>query len=217
MDAEIRVAVVEDQPLFRSMLVCLLDAQVGLRVVAQASGAAEARRAITPGSVDVALLDVELQDGNGVGLGVSLRRADPAIGIMLLSAQDVMELLLDLPADVRRGWSYLSKTSSTSPETLLAAVTATARGESVLDPDLVHRSTPRAGSSLSGLSSRQYEVLGQVARGLSNQQVAERLDISTRSVENHLGVIYAALDVGAGANARVGAVLRFIEDSSKVQ
>ncbi|MCX7523286.1 response regulator transcription factor [Microbacterium sp. STN6] len=215
MTHELRLAVVEDQPLYRQMLAGLLNTQSGMRVVAEAAGAAEARRRIKPGGADVALLDVELPDGNGVGLGVALRRADPHIGIVLLSSQDVMELLLDLPEDVRRGWSYLSKSSATSVETLLQAIRATARGEVVLDPTLVEAATVRAGSALASLSARQYEVLTLVARGLSNQGVAEQLGLSARSVENHLGAIYAALDLPPAHNSRVAAVLRLIEDTAR--
>ena len=65
--ARLRVAVVEDQPLYRAMLVQLLDADPRTVVAVEASGAAEARRRIMPGAVDVAILDIELGDGNGVG------------------------------------------------------------------------------------------------------------------------------------------------------
>ncbi|GMA28151.1 response regulator transcription factor [Arenivirga flava] len=213
--APLRVAVVEDQPLYRAMLVQLLDADPRTEVVVEASGAAEARRRIMPGRVDVAILDIELGDGNGVGLGVSLRRADPDLGVLLLSSRDVMELLLDLPSDVRRGWSYLSKTTSTSPDSLFTALTATAEGRTVLDPELIGRSVPRAGSALARLSDRQLQVLTLVAEGLSNAGIAERLGLSSRSIENHLNAIYAALELPEGHNSRVSAVLRLIEETSR--
>jgi DNA-binding NarL/FixJ family response regulator len=214
----LRVAVVEDQPLYRSMLVALLESQPDVRVLAVASGASEARAAVTPGLVDVAILDVELGDGNGIGLGVSLRRADAALGIVLLSSHDVMSLLLDLPPDMTRGWSYLSKNSSTAISTLMHALRATAAGGTVLDPELVQKATPRSGSAISGLSPRQYQVLQLLAEGLSNSGIAERLELSTRSVENHLNAIYATLNIEANStrNPRVAAVLQFIEESARV-
>lgn len=213
--ARTRIAVVDDQPLYLEMLSTVLAGHPEIEVVLSAGGAAEARTAIQPGAIDVAILDVDLADGNGVGLGISLRRADPAIGIMLLSSQDVMELLLDLPADVRRGWSYLSKTASLSTQSLVDAIKATARGETVLDGELVRRARPREGSLLAQLSKRQYEVLQLVAQGLSNSGVAEALDISARSVENHLNAIYAALEIPEGRNARVSAVLKLVEETSR--
>jgi DNA-binding NarL/FixJ family response regulator len=213
----IRVAVVEDQPLYRGMLVTLLGAQAGIDVVAEAAGAREARTAIAPGSVDVALLDIGLSDGNGIALGVSLRRADPDIGILLLSSQDAMEYLLDLPKDVLPRCGYLSKNSGTSPQILVEAIRATAHGQTVLDPALVGRARPRTGSRLAALSGRQYQVLQLVARGLSNQGVARELGISPRSVENHLGTVYSVLDLPDDMNPRVASVLRLIEESTRSQ
>lgn len=211
----IRIAVVEDQELYREMLVTMLTQHAEVEVVATASGASEARKRIHPRSVDVAILDVDLQDGNGVALGIQLRRADPDIGILLLSSHDVMELLLDLPPDVRNGWSYLSKSSALTTASLIDTILATASGATVLDPALLNNATPREGSALSGLSTRQYEVLQLVAQGLSNAVVAERLALSARSVEDHLGNIYAALNIPDKNNARVTAVLRLIEETSR--
>jgi len=209
---ETRVVIVEDQPLYRSMLRTLLESH-GLRVVAEAGGAAAARAAIEPGSADVALLDIHLADGNGIGLGVSLRRADPELGIVLLSSQDSVELMLDLPLDVRRGWCYLSKSSATSEESLLRAIAAAQRGETMIDPHVLRGLTRRRHSSLESLTDRQFEVLRLVAQGLSNQGIAERLRLSVKSIENHLGSVYAALDIPAEQNQRVAAVLRLIDET----
>lgn len=210
------LAVVEDHQLFREMLTESLNAQPGLRVVLSTASAQQARTELTPGAADVALLDVDLPDGNGVALGIQLRRRDPRIRVLLLSAHNVMGLLLDLPADVRRGWSYLSKASALSIEGLTAAVRATAEGRSVLDPELVRRAVPRRGSSLSRLSARQLEVLRLVATGLSTASIAELLDVSTRSVENHLNAVYSRLGIEPQQNARVAAVLRYLEETSHV-
>lgn len=211
----IRIAVVEDQALYREMLVATLDRRNEVTVIATASGATEARAKISPGSIDVALLDVDLQDGNGLALGIQLRRADPRLGLLLLSSHDVMDLLLDLPADVRQGWSYLSKSSALTSDSLVETIRVTANGVTVLDPQLLKTAVPRAGSDISGLSDRQYQVLQLVAQGFSNAVVAERLGIAVRSVEDHLGNIYIALNIPDGHNARVTAVLRLIEETSR--
>jgi len=212
--AVVRVAVVEDHQLYREMLSSVLADQAGIEVRTSVAGAQAARAAITAGSVDVAILDVELADGNGVSLGVQLRRRDPRIGILLLSGLDVMELLLDLPADVRRGWSYLSKASAISVHTVTAAIRATASGHTMLDPALVAKSVPRKGSSLARLTPRQLDVLQLLATGLSNAGIAQRLELSERTLENHLNSIYAALKLPENQNSRVSAVLRFIEETS---
>ena len=211
----LRVAVVEDQPLFRSMLERTIGGAPGLQVVLAVGTVAEARRDLTPGTADVVVLDIDLPDGNGIALGVVLRRQQPHLGILLLSAHDAMDLLLDLPPDVAHGWGYLSKTSSTSEGTLYHAVRAAAAGHTVLDPALVSKVSPRAGSDVARLTQRQYEVLRLLASGLSNAGIAERLGITEKSVQNHVYAVYATLGIDADPahNPRVRATLRLLEES----
>jgi len=200
----------------RGMLEQTLNATEGIQVVHAVPAAAEARLVFTPGSVDVAMLDVNLPDGNGVALGVQLQRADPRLSIMLLSSEDVMGLFTTVQEEASRPWSYLSKRSTFARDVLVRAVLATAQGEVVLDPYLVQRSEPRAGSAVADLTPAQFGVLRLVAEGLSNQAVAERLGINTRSVESHLKSIYQRLGIdGEGANRRVAAVLSFLEQTGR--
>ena len=124
----LRVAIVEDHVLYRDLLESTLSQVPGLRVDVCVAGSAEAKKAIQQGSIDVALLDVELADGNGIGLGVSLRRANPDLGIVLLSGRDMIELVLGLSENERHGWSYLSKTSSTSLDVLVDVIRKSAQG-----------------------------------------------------------------------------------------
>lgn len=212
---EIRVAIVEDHELYRELLTTSLAVTEGITVVGSFSGVAPAKAGLKPGTVDVALIDIELGDGNGVALGVSLRRANPDLGIVLLSARNMVELLLGLPADIRRGWSYLSKTSVTSLETLVHTIQMTNDGETVLDPTLMARSSARRGTPVSTLTNRQFEILRMVARGLANQTIADDLGIANNSVVNHLSAIYATLNIPEGQNARVTAVLEFLNDTSR--
>lgn len=212
---EIRVAIVEDHDLYRELLTSSLAAIDGITVVGSYSGVAAAKDGLKAGDIDVALLDIELGDGNGVALGVSLRRADPNLGIVLLSARDMVELLLGIPEDIRRGWSYLSKTSVTSLSTLVNTIRATNHGDTVLDPTLVARSFARRGTPVSTLTNRQFEILRMVARGLANQTIADELGIANNSVVNHLSAIYASLNIAEGQNARVSAVLEFLNDTSR--
>ena len=211
----IRVAIVEDHQLYRDLLATALGDVPNITVVATAEGSSHARLLIQPGEVDVALLDIELADGNGIGLGVALRRADPDLKILLVSAQDVLEILTTLPEDDRKYWSYLSKTSSTSLSVLVDTVEKAHGGESVIDPELMQRSKARSGTTVGGLTPRQFEILRLVATGLSNQSIAELLGIASNSVVNHLSAIYAALGIPEGNNARVSAVLAFLNDTSR--
>mgnify|MGYP001807782854 CR=1 FL=1 len=212
----IRVAVVEDQPLFRQMIAALLTSAGRFDLVGAWPDAASAREGLAGRRLDVALLDYRLPDGDGIALGRWLRSEQPGLGIVLLSATDNMNALLDLAASELRGWSYLSKTSSLSSRGLLAALEATAEGRTVLDPALSERRSPRRGTGLDALSPRQYEVLELVAEGLTNTAIAHRLGIADRSVDNHVSTIYQALEIGADGerNPRVEAVRRFLTETA---
>jgi DNA-binding NarL/FixJ family response regulator len=215
--APVRVVVVEDQPLFRSMLELTLGNADAVRVVASVGTVKDAVAALRPGAADVAVLDIDLPDGNGIALGVTLRRHQPRLGILLLSAHDAMDLLLDLPQDVASGWSYLSKTSSTSAQTLVTAIRSAAAGHTTLDPALLDRMAPRAGSAVSRLTDRQYAVLRLLAQGLSNAGIGEALAITEKSVQNHINGIYGTLGIDAdpSRNPRVTAALRLLEETGR--
>jgi len=208
-DARIRVAVVEDYTLFRSMLEKILGDDDALDLTCSTATVTEARTRITPGSTDVVLLDVDLPDGNGIGLGVVLCRADPNIKVVLLSAQDAMDLMLDLPRDIAGGWSYLSKTSTNDSAALLRAIHIAAAGGSTLDPALLNRMKPRAGSRVAQLTDRL------LAAGYSNGGIARELGIAEKSVQNHVNAIYSTLGIDASPerNPRVSAALRLIEET----
>jgi len=211
----IRVAIIEDQPLFRSMLEVALESEPALTVAASCATVSEANRALASARIDVAVLDIDLPDGNGIALGVTLRRKHPDIGILLLSAHDAMDLLLDLPPDVASGWSYLSKTSSTDSHTLINAIQVAAAGGTTLDPALLNRMPPRAGTSVERLTDRQYKVLRLLAQGLSNAGIGEELGITEKSVQNHINALYAGLGIDAdpSRNPRVTAALRLLEET----
>jgi len=210
------VGIVEDETLMRSMLESTLAAEPGIQVVHSVPGVAEAKLVFTPGSVDIALLDVHLPDGNGVSLGVRMQHDDPNLAIMLLSSEDVMGLFTSVQKEAPRPWSYLSKRSSFARDVLVRAIITTAQGQTVIDPYLVQRSEPRYGSAVADLTPAQFGVLRLVAEGLSNQATAEQLGINTRSVESHLKSIYQRLGIdGDGSNRRVAAVLAFIEQTGR--
>jgi DNA-binding NarL/FixJ family response regulator len=212
----VRVGIVEDEDLLRSMLADLASSHPGLTLVEAASGAADAKAKFPPGSIDLVLMDVALGDGNGVALGVSMQRADPDLVVMLLSSHDVMDLVVSIASNVPRPWSYLSKRSSVTRQVLFRSIEAAAKGEVILDPELAERSSPREGTAVSRLSSAQMQVLRLVAQGFSNSTAAELLGLSRRSVENHLQTIYRLLGITShAASPRVAAVLQFLQQTSR--
>lgn len=88
----IRVGIVEDHVLFLELLSNSLDRVMDIEVVATADRVSEAKKWFDPAELDVLILDIELPDGNGVGLGLTLRRQNPNLGVVLLSARDMLEL-----------------------------------------------------------------------------------------------------------------------------
>lgn len=177
----VRVAVVEDESLMRWMVRKIVESRADMRLVHEASGFAEARELIQPGTTDVVVMDIDLGDGNGIALSTLLQERDPRLGILLFSAHDVMDLVLTVRGTARRPWSYLSKKSSLEPVTLARAIHATASGEVVLDPELIERSRARKGSALAGLTEGQTKVLRLAAEGYSNAYIAKTLQLSPRS------------------------------------
>lgn len=211
----IKVAIVEDHTMFLELLGSALNQQPGIDVVATADRVSEAKKWFRPQELDVVILDIELPDGNGVGLGITLRRENPKLGIVLLSDRDMLELIIGLPEDVREGWSYITKSTTKSIESLANVIRATSRGDSIIDSALVNRSVARPNTGVGSLTKRQFEVLRAVARGESNQSIADSLGIAENSVGNHLIAIYDTLGIDSHKNSRVAAVLQFLQDTSR--
>lgn len=211
-----RVAIVEDQPLYRQMLTLLLSTTPSLRLVAACADAATARTQLQPDQLDVALLDLRLPDGDGLSVGRELRRRNPDLGIVVLSASDSMHSLLELDDRESAGWSYLSKSSALTAASLVQTIRHTAAGRMVLDPSVTRSRRPRLDGDLARLSSRQLEVLGLAAEGLTNSAIAERLSLSRRSVDAHVNAIYATLGVQSSPhhNPRVSAVRAYLAQSA---
>lgn len=209
----LRVAVVEDEAMVRGLVLALLRAQPGIEVVADAAGQSEALAAIAPGAVDVAVLDIELEDGNGLALGRALQDRDPRVRILLVSSHNMLALVRSISGSAPSAWSYLSKRSSTQPGRLVQALTDMAKGRVVIDPALVRRSVPRTDTPLAALPVAQFRVLQLVAEGRANGAVASELGITPKAVEAQLTVIYRLLDLPEGANHRVAAVLEFLRQS----
>jgi DNA-binding NarL/FixJ family response regulator len=214
--APIRVGIVEDHLIFLELLASSLNSVGDISVVATSHSVAETKKWFRPAELDVLVLDIELPDGNGVGLGIQMRQANPELAIVLLSDLDMLELILGLPDEVRSGFSYLTKGATKSIDTLAHVIRLAAQGEVVIDPTLANRSRAQAGTGVANLTGRQFEILRAVARGESNQGIAELLGITVNSVGNHLIGIYDTLGIPEGKNSRVAAVLKFLEDTSPV-
>ena len=218
MPAGLRVAVFEDEPLYRELLTTGLIARLdGITVVGSFSSGEELLAGLEPMSADVLLADLDLGGGmDGTQAAVQLRRRNSRLGVVLLSNFAMPGLLASLPDDVRGGWSYLLKTSVSDLDQLALAIRESAAGGVVIDEALTRALVPQRSGPLQQLTSRQLDVLSRMANGWANKRIADDLFLSVRTVESIVSDIIAALAVPKdidGYNARVACVLIYLRHS----
>ena len=188
----IRVMVVDDHPMWREGVARDL-AEAGYDVVATSGEGRQAVRIAGATRPDVVVLDLQLPDISGVEVIQGLAETLPGVRVLMLSASGEQQSVLDAVKAGATG--YLVK--SAAPQEFLAAVRRTAAGEAVFTPGLaglVLGEYRRLAASPAGaddrdaprLTDRETEVLRLVAKGLSYKQIAERLGVSHRTVQNHV-------------------------------
>jgi len=215
----IRVAVVEDEPLYRGLLEHHLARHPRLEVVGAYADGAAALAGVPGDRPDVVTLDIELPGKvDGIQVGLSLRQKLPGLGIVVLSNHADPRFLGALPREAISGWSYLLKKSVSDIETLDRAIEGAAGGTVILDPAIVAGMRPRPGGPLARLTPRQREIMDLVAQGLTNAAIAERLVLAEKSVENQLTIIYGELgidrrELDPSVHPRVSAVLAYLRHS----
>ncbi|MBC2589410.1 response regulator transcription factor [Rhodococcus aetherivorans] len=183
--------IVDDHPMWRDGVSRDLDA-AGFRVVATADGVGAAARRAAAVQPTVVLMDMSLPDGTGTEATVAVLRVSPASRVLVLSASSERD---DVLGAVKAGASgYLVKSASAAE--LVEAVRATAAGQAVFTPGLaglvlgeyrrMSSAADRRPPAPPTLTERETEVLRLVAKGLSAKQIAARLTLSHRTVENHV-------------------------------
>lgn len=209
---QIRVALLEDVPLFRQLIEQVLTADPDIEVCATAATTHQALTIFPSAEPTVAMLDLFLPDGFGFDVGVQLRKAMPELHIIILSEHVRPKILSALPESERPYWSYLLKTGVSSREALLEAI----RGcltRPLVDERVREKPVTAVDLRMETLSDRQREILALVASGMSNTAIAQKLFMSPKSVEYHLTQIYAQLQVNtdASGNARVQAAMIYVD------
>ncbi len=215
-EQKIKVAVVEDEALFREMLVGALSRQAGIEVMGTADDAGQAIELARSGKPDVVLMDIELPgEMDGIEAALAIKKESPGIGIVILSSHDDPRYVTSLPLGESNGWAYLLKHSVRDLSALILAIEGCARGMVVMDPSLMDRLSPQEGSPVDRLTPRQQDVLRLLAEGLSNAAIARRLGLEERSVESYINVIYQHLELSGEPeiNMRVKAALAFLKSS----
>lgn len=198
----IRVLVVDDHPVVLAGLCALIATDDGMEVVSSAGGAVEALAQAEDVVPDVCVVDLRLPDGDGVTLAVALKERWPATRVLILT------LTAD-PAEVVRALGsgldgYVLKDSD--PGELCAAIRSVAHGSVVLGrgasaPVVTAASALPDPSPLARLDSREREILGLLAEGLTVGQIAGRLYLAPKTVRNRLTDLVHTLGVESREDA----------------
>jgi DNA-binding NarL/FixJ family response regulator len=211
-----RVVIADDEALFRDGLGSLLDDR-GIDVVGKVGTADELVRKVELTRPDAAIVDIRMpptHTDEGLVAAQELHHSHPQVAVLVLShyleSHWAMRLLEEHPG--RSG--YLLKDRVSDVAVLDDALQRLVQGECVVDPTIVSRlvGRPRETSPLDELSSRELEVLALVAEGHSNEGIAKRLFLSTKTVETHVRHILLKLGIGEAADyhRRVLAVLAYL-------
>lgn len=211
-----RVVIAEDLALLREGLVALLR-ENEIEVVAQVQDAPALLRAIAGHEPDLAIVDVRLPptySDEGLLAAIEARRRQPALGVLVLSQYVETAYASELIGEDTAGIGYLLKERVGDVRAFLDALRRVAAGGTVLDRQVVAELlAPReGGEALSGLTTREREVLALMAEGRSNTAIAESLVVTSGAVEKHITNIFAKLDLPAcdDNHRRVLAVLAYL-------
>ena len=202
----IRVAVVDDHLVVREGLRMMLEVagKGSFALVGDAADGAAALRLVEETQPDVVLMDLRMPGMDGLEAIEQMRTRWPHIAVVILTTYNEDDLML---RGLRAGaCGYLLK--DTNRETMFHAIRTAARGETLLQPDIMARILSYTASTAliktperAELTERERDILAGVARGERSKEIARRLGITTRTVATHLTNIYTKLDVDSRASA----------------
>jgi NarL family two-component system response regulator YdfI len=199
----IRVLITDDHLIVREGLRLILETAEGIEVVGEAVDGAECLQQVSELKPAVILMDLQMPRMDGITAIGHLRSEHPEIAIVILTTFNEDDLMMrGLQAGAR---GYLLK--DTSRENLLDTITAAAKGETLLKPEILARVLAAHSASVampqpdSPLTERELEVLQAAARGERNKEIAYKLGITERTVKAHLASIYQKFNVDSRAAA----------------
>lgn len=210
------MTVADDSALFREGLVRLLT-EAGITVAGEARDGMELLNLISTDQPDVVIVDIRMpptHTDEGLTAAREIHKRWPDIGVLVLSTYVDTDFATELVTRAERSVGYLLKDRVQDTDELLDALRRVQRGGSVVDPEVVSRlmGRRRASSPLAELTDREREILALMAEGRSNQAISERLYLSERTVESHIGSIFSKLqlDPTVDDHRRVMAVLLYL-------
>lgn len=205
---KINVMLVDDHSMIREGLKQLLEFDGSIKVVGEASNGVECLEKIYVCNPDVLLLDINMPEMNGIEVLKKMKADNSQIKVLILTVHNEMDYLMkavDIGVD-----GYILKDSESSK--LKKAIMAVKDGENYIQPSLipalnsqlVNRDSDK--DMISSLTNRELEVLVQVANGMFNKEIATNLNISERTVKNHISNIFKKIDVSDRTQAAVFAI-----------
>jgi len=198
MSEATRLLIADDHTLFRDGLRALFGSLPDTEVVGEAATGAEAISLAEELQPDVVLMDIQMPDMNGIEATRQIVQTSPHIGVIVVTMfEDDDSVFAAMRAGAR---GYVLK--GADQEEMLRTIRAVSRGEALFGPEIAARLTAffkasqsPAAAAFPDLTDREREVLQHLARGLSNQDIANRLTISIKTVRNHVSNIYSKLQV----------------------
>jgi DNA-binding NarL/FixJ family response regulator len=208
MQADLRVLIADDHPVFRKGLHGVLAAVKGIAVVGEASTGEEAIHLAAQLQPDVILMDLTMPGMNGIEATWHILHTSPQVGILVLTMYDDDDSVFAAMRAGARG--YLLKGADQAE--VLRALQAVGSGEAIFSPSIARRLIQYFAmlkqvvpSVFPELTDREREVLTLLAQGQTNAAIAEKLVLSPKTVRNHVSTIFSKLQVANRAEAMLRA------------
>jgi DNA-binding NarL/FixJ family response regulator len=212
----VRVILAEDSVLLREGLTRVLG-EAGLEVTRTVGDADTLLAAVDADPPDVVVTDIRMPPtytDEGLAAALTIRARHPNVAVLVLSQYLEAAYAERLLRHSAPGAGYLLKDRINDVTALCDAIIRVARGESVVDPEVIHTlvARPRLANPLDRLTDRERDVLAFMAEGRSNHGIAQRLYLSTKTVEGHVSSIMTKLQItdSRDENRRVLAVIHYL-------
>lgn len=213
-----RVVIADDALLMRQGVQAVLATLEGIEVVAEADDYLSLMEAVHLHRPDLVVTDVRMpptHTNEGIRAAREIRSAYPDVGIIVLSQYLDADYVIELLEDGTEGLGYLLKENVADRRQLALAIDAVCSASSSIDPAAIEifvQARSQRPSPIDDLTERERAVLALIAEGLRNSAIAERLHLSEKSIEKHIGVIFTKLHLSdeSETNRRVRSVLLWL-------